>query len=258
MPRARRRRKLIESAALVRDDSRFAELLVDRRAARGIHHGDDDAVRRRQDARLGERPVVGPRYSDAAAAADHRAGLDPRRAHADACAGARRHAGRRAGVTRHRLGRGIGIRRAAAPRSSARARGRCSAPSCRCAGRHAARARSEFHERRRRLRDDAAAEEYRRALAAAGVPRDRGRPTATNTATTGCLSAARDHERPFQSLFDPDHRGFFQPPDMVSSDFGLLPADRPARARFAGGVRARNPGEPGVQVPRRASMRSSR
>jgi rhamnulokinase len=33
----------------------------------------------------------------------------------------------------------------------------------------------------------------------------------------GLLAAARDHDRPFQSLFDPDHRGFFQPPDMVSA-----------------------------------------
>jgi rhamnulokinase len=31
----------------------------------------------------------------------------------------------------------------------------------------------------------------------------------------GLLSAAGDHDRSFQSLFDPDHRGFFQPPDMV-------------------------------------------
>ena len=49
----------------------------------------------------------------------------------------------------------------------------------------------------------------------------------------GLLSAARDHDRPFQSLFDPDHRGFFQPPDMVSaiSDFcrqtGQLVPDSP-------------------------------
>lgn len=33
----------------------------------------------------------------------------------------------------------------------------------------------------------------------------------------GLLSAAGDHDRSFQSLFDPDHRGFFQPPDMVAA-----------------------------------------
>jgi rhamnulokinase len=31
------------------------------------------------------------------------------------------------------------------------------------------------------------------------------------------LLAAADEQRPFRSLFDPDHRGFFQPPDMVSA-----------------------------------------
>ena len=56
----------------------------------------------------------------------------------------------------------------------------------------------------------------------------------------GLLSAARDHEHPFQSLFDPDHRGFFQPPDMVSaiSDYcrqtGQLVPDSPAA--FARGI----------------------
>jgi rhamnulokinase len=56
----------------------------------------------------------------------------------------------------------------------------------------------------------------------------------------GLLSAARDQQRPFQSLFDPDHRGFFQPPDMVSaiSDYcrqtGQLVPDSPAA--FARGI----------------------
>jgi len=56
----------------------------------------------------------------------------------------------------------------------------------------------------------------------------------------GLLSAASDHKRPFQSLFDPDHRGFFQPPDMVSaiSDYcrqtGQLVPDSPAA--FARGI----------------------
>jgi rhamnulokinase len=54
------------------------------------------------------------------------------------------------------------------------------------------------------------------------------------------LSAARDHDRPFQSLFDPDHRGFFQPPDMVSAiseycrQTGQLVPDSPAA--FARGI----------------------
>ena len=46
---------LIDIRRLVRHDSRSSELLVDGRAARRIHHGDDDAVRRCDDARLGER-----------------------------------------------------------------------------------------------------------------------------------------------------------------------------------------------------------
>jgi len=56
----------------------------------------------------------------------------------------------------------------------------------------------------------------------------------------GLLAAARDHERPFQSLFDPDHRGFFQPADMALaiSDYcrqtGQLVPDSPAA--FARGI----------------------
>ena len=56
----------------------------------------------------------------------------------------------------------------------------------------------------------------------------------------GLLAAARDHERPFQSLFDPDHRGFFQPADMVLAiaDYcrqtGQLVPDSPAA--FARGI----------------------
>ncbi len=56
----------------------------------------------------------------------------------------------------------------------------------------------------------------------------------------GLLAAARDHERPFQSLFDPDHRGFFQPSDMVRaiSDYcrqtGQLVPDSPGA--FARGI----------------------
>ena len=56
----------------------------------------------------------------------------------------------------------------------------------------------------------------------------------------GLLSAAGDHPRPFQSLFDPDHRAFFQPPDMVSaiSDYcrqtGQQVPDSPAA--FARGI----------------------
>ncbi len=56
----------------------------------------------------------------------------------------------------------------------------------------------------------------------------------------GLLSAARDHQQPFRSLFDPDHRAFFQPPDMVSaiSDYcrqtGQLVPESPAA--FARGI----------------------
>ena len=78
-PRAGRPRRLIDVGRLVRHDSRSAELLDDRRAARRVHDGDDDAVRGCEDARLGERAAVGSRDSDAAAAADDRAGLDSRR-----------------------------------------------------------------------------------------------------------------------------------------------------------------------------------
>ena len=46
------------------------------------------------------------------------------------------------------------------------------------------------------------------------------------------LAGAADEPHAFHSLFDPDHRGFFQPPDMVDGDCRLLPADRPAGARL--------------------------
>src|SRR3954462_12046816 len=56
----------------------------------------------------------------------------------------------------------------------------------------------------------------------------------------GLLSAAGDHDRSFQSLFDPDHRGFFQPAGMVVaiSDYcrqtGQVIPDSPAA--FARGI----------------------
>jgi rhamnulokinase len=54
----------------------------------------------------------------------------------------------------------------------------------------------------------------------------------------GLLDAAAREPRAFQSLFDPDHRGFFQPPDMVSAiaDYcrqtgQLVPSGPPAFVR---------------------------
>ena len=66
------------------------------------------------------------------------------------------------------------------------------------------------------------------------------------------MAAAADEPCEFLSLFDPDDPRFLHPPDMASCDRGLLPRHRAARARRAGIVRPRNPGEPRVQVPGRA------
>ena len=97
----------------------------------------------------------------------------------------------------------------------------------------AAGARPQLHERGRRLRDDAAAEEHRRAVAAAGVPAVVGRGGARSRLRRAARRRARSEPHAFRSLFDPDHRGFFQPPDMVGGDRRLLPADRPAGAGVA-------------------------
>ena len=129
--------------------------------------------------------LVGARHSDAAAAADHRAGL-----------GAGGAQGRRLCGARGNTGRGAGVRTTPArpsPRSSPAADGvhqlwHMVAARHRAgrAGHHAARARFEFHERRRRVRDDAAAEEYRRLWLLQACRRSWARRRATNTATTGC------------------------------------------------------------------------
>ena len=74
--------------------------------------GDDDADGRCADADLGDRAAARARHPDAAAAAAGRAGHGARpRCSASVCARARRHAGRRARVPRHRIRGRVGARR---------------------------------------------------------------------------------------------------------------------------------------------------
>ena len=226
------------------------------RAARRVHQRDDDAVRRRADAELGDR-TCSTRLDlpDAAAAAARRAGHGaraasrptraPRAAGTPVVAPACHDTGSAvasvdAGGTSAFLSSGtwslLGTERAAPDH-------------------HGARARAELHQRRRRLRDDAAAEEHRRPVAAAVVPADRGRAGGHDLRLRRAADGGGAARAPaFTSLFDPDHRGFLHPADMVAAIARLLPPDRAARAGRPGGVRARDPREPGVQVPRRARV----
>ena len=84
------------------------------------------------------------------------------------------------------------------------------------------------------MRHDAAAEEHRRPVAAAGVPARRGRPPGTTSGTTSCWPRAADEPLAFRSLVDPDHRGVPPPSRHGGGDRRLLPADRAAGAGLAG------------------------
>ena len=157
-------------------------------ARRRIHQRHDDAVRGCADAVLGE--------GRCSTALDIPTRLLPPIVEPGPCVGrlqgrrVRRrfagHAGRRAGVPRHRIGGGVGRRPAAAAPSSARAPGRCSARKSTTPIITAALAGAELHQRRRRLRHDAAAQEHRRDVAAAGVPPDLGVATGSRSTTTSC------------------------------------------------------------------------
>ncbi len=163
-----------------------------------------------------------------------------------------RHAGRGARLPRHRVG-GRGRARRRPPRVSELGHVVAARDRAARAGDHAARARAELHERRRRLRDDAAAQEHRRPVAAAGVPAQLG-GAGTPLRLRRAAGAGAESRHGFRSLFDPDHPTFLHPRSMVSAIARLLPRDRSAGARRAGRVRARDPREPGLQVPRRARI----
>ena len=144
-----------------------------------------------------------------------------------------RQSSRRRVTTRLRPSRRL--RPATTRRSSAPARGRCSAPS---SPRPIITPRAlelELHQRRRRLRHDAAAEEHRRPVAAAVVPPVVGGVGARLRLRRAGRRRPAD-ERPFQSLLDPDIRGFLQSRRHAHRDRRLLPADRAAGARRTAGV----------------------
>ena len=84
-----------------------------------------------------------------------------------------RNAGRGARVPRHRIGGGVGPGRPA-PRLPQLGHLVAARHGSRRADHHGAVARAELHQRRRRVRHDAAAQEHRRHVAAAGVPADVG------------------------------------------------------------------------------------
>ena len=143
---------------------------------------------------------------------------------------------------------------------SAPARGHCSAPSCqRRSSTTARRASLELHQRRGRLRDDAAAEEHRRSVAAAGVPASRGPSAGRSYGYDELLSAARKHERPRSGRCSIRIiAGSSSRPTWCPRDFRLLPADRTARSPdLRPRSRARILESLAVQVPRACSRRSS-
>ena len=86
------------------------------------------------------------------------------------------------------------------------------------------------------VRHDAAAEEHRRPVAAAVVPARLGGAGARPRLRRAADAGAANDQPPFRSLFDPDHRAFLHPPDMVAAIARVLPRDRSARAADAGRV----------------------
>ena len=142
-----------------------------------VHQRHDDAVGRRADADVGDRPAERARHADAAAAAARRAG------HRSSARCSRRRAAPRSPARRSSR------RRATTPASAVAAvaaGGGTRVPQlrhlvaarhrARRAGDHAARAcELNFTNEGGVVRHDAAAEEHRRPVAAAGVPAQRGR-----------------------------------------------------------------------------------
>ena len=198
----------------------------------------------------------GARPADAAAAAAGRAGHGARRA------AARRVRRRCAGTpvvapACHDTGSAVAVgRRPAAPRVPELGHLVAARHRARRADHHAARARAELHQRRRRLRHDAAAEEHRRAVAAAGLPAHAGPRDGQQLRLRRAAGRGRRASgRAFRSLFDPDHRGVPAPaPTWSTAIADYCRADRPAGAGGPGRLRARDPREPRLQVPRRARV----
>ena len=171
----------------------------------------------------------------------------------DALGVAARHAGGRARVPRHRVGR----RR----RPAERPRAFLSSGTWSLLGTELAApvitpqsARAQLHERGRRLRHDAPAEEHRRAVAAAGVPARTGPRRGMTSATTSLLALAAERARRSGRSSIPIIRRsciratwWRRSPTTAARPASRRP-EAPAR------LRARDPREPGVQVPRRARI----
>ena len=194
------------------DDPGSAELLADRECCVRVHQRDHDAVHRRADPDVGDADAGRARAAGAAAAPIVEPGA------VIGALSARASCRARAGTpvvapACHDTASAVASvdGRRAPPRSSARGPGRCSAPSRARRSSPRAALRAQLHQRRRRLRHDAAAEEHRRAVAAAVLPAALGVATAGSTATRAAVAGAADERRAFRSLFDPDYPRFLHP-----------------------------------------------
>ena len=182
-----------------RDDSRPAQLLADRIAGRRIHQRHDDAVRGCADAVLGDASCstqLG--IADAAAAADRRAWHAGRPAAGRRVADAwpARRSSRRPATTPARRSRRLPAARRRAFLSS----GTWSllGTEVRRAGDHGAIAGAELHQRRRRVRHDATAQEHRRACGCCRRAAGRGRRQGTSLDYDELLTMASDERHGVQ------------------------------------------------------------
>ena len=101
-------------------------------------------------------------------------------------------------------------------------------------GHYAPRPRAQLHERGRRLRHDAAAQEHRRPVAAAGLPAQLGGAGPPLRVRRVARPRRRVAASRSDSLFDPDHPTFLHPRSMVVGHRRLLSRDRSAGARGPG------------------------
>ena len=228
------------------------------RAACRVHQRDDDAVRRRADADAG-RPTCSTRSScrrGCCRRSSSRARVIGALA-ADASPALRRHAGGRAGLPRHRRRR---WRRCAAGGT----RAFLSSGTWSLLGTELPRRSSRARARELNFTNEGGVCGTTRLLkniAGLWLLQACRRTWAAQAAGPRLRRAARRRRptsaRRSRSLFDPDHPTFLHPDDMVGGDRRRTAAQTgQPEPDGPGGLHARDPREPGVQVPRRCSNRS--
>ena len=107
---------------------------------------------------------------------------------------------------------------------------------------------TQFHERGRRRRHDAAAQEHRRSLAAPGVHAPLGRVGTARVVRRSARGRARRSAGVPLGLRSGPHQ-LFQPGRHAGGDGGVLPPDRSGRTRRTARLCASDSRKPGAQVP---------